>query len=175
MPRWIPLIALLAAVPAAAQSPAPEPADTLATACRGDAFRQFDFWVGHWNVSTQARGTVGQNRIDRVAAGCGLREVYHAGGYNGTSLNWYDPGSGEWTQIWIDNSGLRLHLTGGVDDRGAMVLSGERVGRDGPVTDRITWVPQPDGSVRQIWDVSSDGGLTWRNVFSGHYTRVEGY
>ena len=53
-----------------------------------------------------------------------------------------------------------------------MVLAGTRRGRNGkPVTDRITFTPRPDGSVRQWWQASRDGGATWTTVFDGIYRR----
>lgn len=40
------------------------------------------------------------------------------------------------------------------------------------VRDRITWVAQTDGTVRQIWDVSEDGGRSWSTIFTGIYRRI---
>ena len=34
---------------------------------------------------------------------------------------------------------------------------------------RIVWTAQPDGSVRQIWSSSEDGGASWSVVFDGRY------
>jgi hypothetical protein len=36
---------------------------------------------------------------------------------------------------------------------------------------RITWTPNPDGTVRQRWDQSTDSGATWTTVFDGLYAR----
>ena len=45
-------------------------------------------------------------------------------------------------------------------------------GADGASTvQRITWSPEPDKSVRQVWETSKDGGATWAAVFDGRYTR----
>jgi hypothetical protein len=53
-----------------------------------------------------------------------------------------------------------------------MVLSGDRPQADGTVaTDRITFTPNDDGSVRQHWETSTDG-KTWTTAFDGHYVRV---
>ena len=35
----------------------------------------------------------------------------------------------------------------------------------------IVWVDIVDGTVRQVWDVSKDGGESWKTVFDGLYTR----
>ena len=64
-----------------------------------------------------------------------------------------------------------LELAGGLVD-GKMVLSGERKLRDGrTLTNRITWTPNADGSVRQHWEQSFDGGKVWTTVFDGTYRR----
>ena len=40
------------------------------------------------------------------------------------------------------------------------------------VAHRITWTPGADGSVRQLWESSADGGTTWSVVFDGRYVRA---
>lgn len=147
------------------------PPDTLARACADPGFRQFDFWLGRWRVGEPGAEPQGVNEITRVAQGCAVQERYHnASGYAGTSLNLYDSKTGTWSQLWTDNAGLVLRLTGELDEDGRMVLAGERTTRDGSrVRDRITWIPVGDGTVRQVWDVSRDGGATWENAFTGEY------
>jgi hypothetical protein len=41
------------------------------------------------------------------------------------------------------------------------------------VHQRIAWTPRPDGSVRQWWQRSDDGGTTWHTVFDGRYVRAK--
>jgi hypothetical protein len=135
--------------------------------------RQFDFWVGTWEVSAQGK-VAGENRIESILGGWALRESYATkGAYAGHSYNSYNAPAQRWEQFWVDNSGTVLHLTGGLNGEGEMVLSGERITSDGSVVDRITWTPRDDGSVRQHWEVSSDGGATWETAFDGIYRRVE--
>lgn len=170
------LIACVDSLAAQAQEPRPaqSPPDTLASACTADGYRQFDFWLGRWSVGPPGQRPGGVNEITRVAQGCAIQERYHNDrGYTGTSLNLYDPESGEWTQLWVDNAGLVLRLRGGLDEQGRMVMAGDRVEAGGrTVRDRITWVDEDDGTVLQIWDVSHDGGLEWENLFTGQYTRT---
>ncbi len=54
-----------------------------------------------------------------------------------------------------------------------MVLRGRRFVEGGEVLDRITWTPAEDGTVRQHWEQSSDGGVRWATVFDGRYVRRE--
>lgn len=143
----------------------PAPADE---ACSGEAYRQFDFWQGSWEVRAGGR-LAGHNEIRAVAGGCGLEESWTGtGGSDGTSLNYYDPSDGRWHQLWVGSGGLILHLSGGLEG-GDMVLSGERTADGERIRDRITWSPLEGGEVRQLWEVSRDGGDTWTPAFDGRY------
>ena len=96
-----------------------------------------------------------------------MREEFTSlSGYAGTSLNFYDPFDERWHQTWIANDGQPLYLVGGIED-GKMVLGDDP--QDGRPRSRITWTPQPDGTVRQTWEMSRDGGATWDVAFDGHY------
>ncbi len=139
--------------------------------CNTAEFRQFDFWVGDWDVtSAAAPGTTSRNRITVINDGCTLREEYTTPvGYAGTSLNFYDAVRKRWHQTWIDNQGGALYLEGGIEN-GAMVM---RTTGDAANVQRITWTPLADGAVRQHWESTTDGGKTWSTVFDGRYTRRE--
>ena len=92
------------------------------------------------------------------------------------SLNFYDAAAGRWHQSWTDNQGQPLLLAGSLRG-GRMVLesaasdSAARGGAAPAARQRVTWTPLPGGDVRQLWEVSADGGATWRTVFDGRYTR----
>jgi hypothetical protein len=135
--------------------------------------RQFDFWIGEWEVTAGGKAA-GTNIIAPILGGRALRETWRgAGGYNGTSTNIYDATTKTWKQFWVDNSGLVLLLEGGLSD-GKMVLTGERLDREGSsVMDRITWTPNEDGTVRQVWETSTDGGENWEVGFDGLYRKLE--
>jgi hypothetical protein len=144
---------------------------SLAAPCESDAHRQFDFWLGEWNVHTPDGKLAGVNRIEREYDGCVLHERYATErGYKGESLNSYDPGRKVWHQTWVDNQGTLLLLEGGLQGQ-SMVLQGRTTQPGDKVTKhRITWTPNPDGSVRQYWE-SADSKGGWKPVFDGKYTR----
>jgi len=158
----------LSCVPCAfGQAPAAKP-------CSEPERRQFDFWIGEWDVTGLKTGQkAGENSIVAIHDGCALRESWRgAKGSTGTSLNAFF--GGQWHQTWVDNSGLLLRLDGGLRD-GKMVLEGETRARDGGrVLHRISYEPRPDGSVRQHWETSRDGGRTWTTAFDGLYVRKPG-
>jgi hypothetical protein len=140
-------------------------------ACTDAAYRAFDFWLGDWNVHTPDGKLAGRNRIAREYGACVIHEHYRTPrGYSGESLNTYDRSRGVWHQTWVDNSGLLLLLEGGPHD-GAMVLEGQTIDDAGkPQRQRITWTPNADGSVRQLWETRADGG-DWSVAFDGMYRR----
>lgn len=144
-------------------------------ACTSETHRAFDFWVGTWDVIGRNDVVAGRNVITRSNNGCTLHESYVGrGGYAGQSLNAYDAAGNQWHQTWSDVSGLLLRLAGGSPRPGVMQLQGTRQDGEGrTITDRITWTAQPDGTVRQHWESSTDGGTTWRTTFDGRYVRVE--
>ena len=141
-----------------------------ASPCDTSAHRQFDFWLGEWNVHAKGK-LAGVNRIEREYGGCVLHERYSTGkGYSGESLNAYDAARKVWHQTWVDSSGTLLLLEGGLAD-GKMVLEGRTVEAGGQaVRHRITWTPNADGTVRQHWQ-STDASGQMTTAFDGLYTR----
>lgn len=139
---------------AAEEAPAPAP-------CSGEAFHQFDFWIGDWDVYGAPGRPPGRNTITALHDGCVIRESYENGRYTGMSMNYYDAEADKWHQLWIDNQGLILPLEGGWNGE-SMILANDR--------SRITWTPNEDGSVRQLWEQTEDGE-TWQTVFDGKYVR----
>lgn len=142
-----------------------------AAACDTAPFREFDFWLGEWQVHTPDGRLAGTNRIERQYDGCVIHEHYTtARGYRGESLNIYDEPRKVWHQTWVDNAGTLLSLEGQLVD-GKMVLQGQSTGSDGVITrHRITWTPSADGSVRQLWE-STDAQGAWSVAFDGRYTK----
>lgn len=148
----------------AAQQPPPD--------CSAPEHRQFDFWVGEWAV-TDSTGTTpfGSNVITLEEGGCLLRERWTAaGGGTGQSMNFYDRQRRQWEQLWVAKGGSILRLAGHLEG-GRMVLEGDTRTPAGAVRNRITWSPEPDGRVRQLWSTSTDGGKTWKAGFDGWYRR----
>jgi hypothetical protein len=142
-------------------------------ACTAAEHRQFDFWIGSWNVMEKGK-LAGHNRITAIDGGCVLLESWTgASGFTGHSLNIYDASRGKWHQTWVDNSGSLLVLEGTFRD-GKMVLEGDHEvpGAKKGRRERITWTPLPGGELRQHWESSTDGGATWTTAFDGHYKRA---
>lgn len=142
------------------------------TQCAAEQHRQFDFWIGEWNVSDMRGQPLGTNRIERTVGGCALSESWQGvSGSRGQSLSAWDPGDNKWHQTWVDSEGTVLMIAGGIVN-GEMVMEGERRLADGTETlERLTWTPNKDGTIRQRWQSSRDRGMRWTTVFDGVYRK----
>jgi hypothetical protein len=142
------------------------------TACTAPEHRQFDFWLGDWEVKDPKGNVAGTNLITSEFAGCVLQEHWVGSqGGRGSSFNIFSSHDKKWHQAWVDDGGTFLNLIGNFED-GKMVLM-----NDAPVlTDRITWslVNGDKDRVRQHWEQSQDGGKTWQTAFDGLYIRKAG-
>ena len=169
MRRW--LFGLATGLGMAADAAATTPPPPAPPACNHPAMRQFDFWLGEWNVHTPDGKLAGSNSIQREYDGCVVHERYDTGrGYRGESLNIYDLNRHVWHQSWVDNTGTLLLLEGGLQGS-SMVMEGQTIAVQGQVIHhRISWTPNANGTVRQLWE-SSDAKGQWSIAFDGLYTK----
>jgi hypothetical protein len=140
-------------------------AQTGQSPCASPKAHEFDFWIGKWTVyKNGTEKVVGYNNIVPVAGGCGIQENWAdvTGGSIGTSLNKFDFSKGKWQQFWIDNSGQTLELLGNYAEA-KMIMSNP--------ANRITWFNNIDGTVRQLWEQTTDNGATWTVAFDGLYKK----
>jgi uncharacterized protein (TIGR02246 family) len=151
-------------------------------ACASPEFRQFDFWVGEWELSWPASETTGgkpgrgTNRIERALDACVI--VEHFSGtpdmnLRGMSVSTFNPRTGKWQQTWVDNFGSYLDFAGEFQD-GRMILVREATTQDGKkLLQRMVWENiQPD-SLDWSWERSEDGGRTWTVLWPIHYQRAQ--
>ena len=82
--------------------------------CEGEPkARDFDFWIGRWEVREPDGTLVGTNTIEKRDGGCSIEEHCEgAGGSSGTSLSFFLPSRGEWRQVWTGSGGTLFDLTG---------------------------------------------------------------
>lgn len=158
-------LALLGASQSSGQSSTVKP-------CNDNAFRQFDFWIGEWEVYDASGKRAGRNAITSEEDGCVLIERWQsATGGTGVSMNHYDPMAAQWKQHWV-GLGLILEMSGGLND-GSMRMEGplQYVAANRVTLLRGVWTPLPDGRVRQHFLESSDDGKTWNEWFDGYYSK----
>jgi len=121
--------------------------------------RQFDFWIGEWNVETTTGQPAGTSKIERILNGCALLENWSGGG-DGKSLNIYNANKKQWQQFWVDAGG-EVHEYAGNIVNGEMKFEGPASDHAGQRTmRRMTFTKLDRGRVRQRGEVSPDG-TTW--------------
>jgi len=129
----------LLAVSSAAMVAAQSPLTSLVTPCSQPEYKQFDFWVGDWDLSwTNSDGTVstGQNIISKIPyENCVITENFDGSPaipFKGMSVSTYSKPHEKWRQTWVDNSGGYFALNGGPEEDSTFVLTTERLGDKGP-------------------------------------------
>jgi hypothetical protein len=151
---------LLALAGGARAEAAPDPPP-----CGAPEYRQFDFWLGDWDVfdTGDAKPSMWV-QVERILDGCALKETYRdVHGMRGQSFNVYDASRKVWHQTWVTNRGQQLVLEGAMEN-GQMVLRATEATKDGPIAWRAFWSPQ-GAEVRETAETSADGGKTWKQKF----------
>lgn len=145
--------------------------------CKFDErYRQFDFWVGEWDVSLTSSGAlVGHNTITIEQNGCLLREEWRSqSGRIGSSTNFFNPETQKWNQIWISESGDYTFYEGERKDS-TMQFMGRNF--DYNIMEwqpmRMTFTSNADGSVRQFIETQDAGIDEWKVWFDGTYRKSE--
>lgn len=151
--------------------------------CAGPQYKEFDFWLGDWEVRSPSGQLLGRNRITKRHGGCVVLEEWEsASGGSGSSFNVYDQPTKQWHQFWVDSSGTNwlssdkqgnpVTLRGGIRD-GVMVMTSHPDTLPSIGSTRATWRPLPDGGLQQTFESSSDGGKTWTVSFDGFYKKAK--
>jgi hypothetical protein len=149
------------------------PAPTAPPACGSAQHRQFDFWVGRWDVYPTGKDQlVAHSLIENLYGGCVIRENWMPlKGTDGGSLNTYDPEDKRWHQVWMDAANGRVAFDGELQE-GKMVLTGNWRGAIAPGQDglvRMTYSKLEAGAVRQFGEISTDEGKSWKPFFDFTY------
>lgn len=142
--------------------------------------RQFDFWIGEWDVYPNGVNLiVGQSKIEVASGGCMILENWTAVGQvpnTGKSMNYVNANTGKWEQFWLGSGGItptnpQKFVNGEYRD-GAMRFDFEQTTSQGvKQTGRFIFFNEGPNQVRQFNEVSSDGGKTWTTQYDLVYKR----
>jgi hypothetical protein len=152
--------------------------DAVVRPCMHDArFREFDFWLGDWDVRPTGAvpaGPPARNTVTLEDNGCVVMEHWKApSGSEGQSFNIFDRSIGKWRQTWVDNIGGQHDYWGRLEN-GNMAFLGDTPapnGKLGRVPTRLTFFHISKDSVRQFSEISSDSGKTWTTNYDLLYVR----
>jgi hypothetical protein len=152
--------------------------DAVVRPCIHDSrFREFDFWLGDWDVRPTGAPPVGapaRNTVTLEDNGCVVMEHWNApSGSEGQSFNIFDRSIGKWRQTWVDNIGGQHDYWGHLES-GKMAFVGDTPapnGQLGRVPTRLTFFHIGKDSVRQFSEISTDSGKTWVPNYDLMYVR----
>jgi hypothetical protein len=150
--------------------------------CASPEHRQFDFWIGDWDLEVRVRSAPEKDewararatqKIESILDGCTMQESFAADGpgspWVGKSWSVWQPGQKKWRQTWVDDQGSYIALSGGVED-GVMTLYGEPVTRGGKtVRMRMVFLDVKPDSLR--WEWQRQEGTGWKPMMVIDYRR----
>ena len=143
--------------------------------CTHPEARQFDFWIGEWDLvwgEGDNTGT-GTNIVTSEMDGCVIEENFTSDGedpFIGNSLSVYDTESKLWKQTWVDNQGNYLDFAGKFEN-GRMILQREKFEGGKKILQRMIWYNIAENSLDWNWEKSEDDGEKWILLWHIHYER----
>jgi hypothetical protein len=158
------LFVFLSVFSVAAQDPTVDP-------CKASTeYRQFDFWIGEWDVKNPQGKIVGSSSVQQILGDCVIFENYETPAYAGKSFNIYDREDKKWHQTWVDKNGVLTEYIGELKD-GKMIYTADETRGGKRTLLKMTFTKQSDGNVRQFGEQSTDGGKTWQTRYDLVYVR----
>jgi tetratricopeptide (TPR) repeat protein len=138
--------------------------------------RQFDFWLGEWDVSTTEGGIpAGTSKIELILEDCVVQENWKSlnSPYSGKSYNIFDAALKRWEQYWVDNTGGNIFFHGELSKDGVLDYWTDDIPQTtGPALRRhLQFIPMGADKVRQFSRGSTDGGKTWNVEYDFTYLR----
>lgn len=137
--------------------------------------REFDFWIGEWEAYvTGTDKLAGHSKIEMASGGCMILENWTSVGapFSGKSINFVDPATKKWKQVWVGSGGLNVSefLNGEYRD-GAMRFEFETKDQKGNKQFvHFHFYNQGPDQVRQFHETSPDG-TTWTTTYDFTYKR----
>lgn len=140
---------------------------------RRTIYRQFDFWIGTWDVYNKKGQLIGERTVKKNGQYGGLSLSFsNHRGLKGTGFALVDPEDLKWKQYWSGENGTSLKYVGEFKD-GKMQFLGKVFGEGSRVQlQRATFTPLNDGNVKYFIENSKDSGKTWTIEFDGIQRRV---
>ena len=135
-------------------------------------YREFDFWLGDWDVYGKGGALAGHSHVELMIGDCVLNENWTdmAGGV-GKSYNKYNAPLKRWEQYWVDQYGTTTYYVGNIEGPNMVFLADGFNPAGQPQKQRMTFFPLSPDKVRQFGETSDDEGKTWRVSFDLTYVR----
>ena len=150
--------------------------------------RDFDFWMGRWNVrnrrlAERLAGSDDWDEFDAMVAArplpgsLGNEDVFcseYGGGFIGMSFRFYNPETGQWSIYWADTRrpGLLDPPVIGSFSGDTGVFEGGDTLEGRPIRVRFVWSRVGTPNPRWEQAFSDDGGETWETNWIMDFTRA---
>jgi ketosteroid isomerase-like protein len=147
--------------------------------CETDSiYRQFDFWIGNWEVYDLKNNKAGDSKITSILNSCIIMEEWTSVNkqngviYAGKSFNTYNALSKQWQQTWVDNTGGSTQFLNGKFDENKIEFTSApfQLAQDTMAIRRLTFYNQSSEKVRQHGEIMKNNGK-WRTEYDLDYRR----
>lgn len=135
--------------------------------------RQFDFWIGEWEVKSATGQQAGTSSIQLMLGDCVIFESWTSAQpqiYSGKSFNLYNTITKKWMQTWVDDKGSVIEFIDGEYKDNKLVFV-TKPDTKKQIT-RLTFFNLEPNLVRQLFEVTSDDGKKWATTTDLYYTRI---
>ena len=139
------------------------------------SYRQFDFWIGDWDVYGLNGKKAGDSKIELILDSCTILENWKStnGGYAGKSFNTFNSTTNQWQQIWVDNMGGSTEYLEGKREGAKMIFQTGpfNFSKDTVAVRRLTFYNLSADKVRQHGEITKDNKATWKTEYDLEYRR----
>ena len=147
--------------------------------CSGNKYREFDFWIGEWEVFMKNGKKSGDSRISLILDSCTILEEWKSANatkgiyYAGKSFNTYNAATQQWQQVWVDNVGGSTEYLKGAfkDNKMEFLTSPFPFNKDTLAIRKLSFYNLGPDKVRQHGEISKDNGVTWATEYDLEYRR----
>jgi len=150
------------------------------TACTSEpVYRQFDFWIGDWEVYAKNGMKAGDSKIELILDSCIILENWKSANsrngfyYAGKSFNTYNSTTKQWQQTWVDNAGSSTEFLEGHYEKNKMTFLTKpfQFNKDTLAVRRLTFYNLAPDKIRQHGEISKDNGVSWTTEYDLEYRR----
>lgn len=147
--------------------------------CSDSLHRQFDFWIGEWDVYGITGQKAGDSKISLILDSCIVLEEWTSAAVNrgvryaGKSFNTYNRATRQWQQTWVDNvGGSTAYLNGYFKDQMLVFQTNPFAFRNDTIAiRRLTFHHLGPDKVRQHSEITKDNMKTWNTEYDLEYRR----
>lgn len=147
--------------------------------CSAENYRQFDFWIGDWDVYAKNGNKAGNSKISLILDSCIILEEWTSANstqgliYSGKSFNTYNAATRQWKQTWVDNVGGSTEYPQGSykDNKMVFITDPFPFRKDTMAVRRLSFYNLAADKVRQHGEITKDNGGTWSTEYDLEYRR----